>query len=524
MKLRWLLILSWDNPARQAVVPVFRVAILLFMTPEQPSIIKRNLLLYGLLVMCGLMLAAVTLLIIVALPGYQQRDERRVAYAATATHIALPTEAVTPLPTETPLLTLVPLPTHQDLFILPTPTPGATLAPDQPPPATLFPQHSQYDLVNILVLGSDRRSVGESYRADVILIASINRTTQSVNVLSVPRDLYTYIPGWGMDRINTAELHQTQTRQTSHRLGLLAEAVEYNLGVQIDHLVRVDFEGFEQIVDLLGGIPVPVDCPVAGYQLVVTATPDEESSWQPFTLEPGYHQMDGAMALWYVRQRVDSSDFDRNRRQQIVLRALWRKLRQSDVMGNLGQLWDLFSASVETDLTLDEALSLAPLFLSIDATRIEGHFLGLDEVNLWQTSTGANVLVIDPVPFERTMLHFFTPPVDNRLVQEGASIEVLNASGILYADQLAAAQLQDRGLMAVAQGGTGIPVAETVVYDHTVQVKGSSLSTIQAALQIPDDAVIPAPGPGHVVDFTVVIGGDYQSCVTSPWIAFEQPE
>ncbi len=499
------------------------------MTLKQPPRPIRYLLQYGLLVVCGLMLAATTLLMIYALPAYQEHEARRVAYAATATHITIPTATFTITPTDPPTSTPAPLPTHEDLFILPTPTVLATLAPDAPPPATLFPQHSQYDLVNFLVLGSDRRSSGEAYRTDVILIISVNRTTQTVNVLSIPRDLYAYIPGWGMDRINTAELHQTQTRHTSHPLGLLAEAVEYNLGVQIDHLVRVDFAGFEQIVDLMGGITVPVDCPVAGYQLVEASLgevpePAGEASWQSFTLQPGYHQMDGAMALWYVRQRIDSSDFDRNRRQQIVLRALWDKLRQSDVVGNLQQIWDLFSTAVETDLAFEEALAMVPLFLAIDATRIEGHYLGLDEVNLWQTPSGANVLVIDPVPFERTMLHFFTPPVGNRLVQEQASIEVLNASGIRYADQLAAARLQSQGLLAVAQGAAAVPATRTVVYDHTALVKGSSLTMIQSALNVSDNAVISAPDPGRTVDFTVVIGDNYQSCVTSPWIAFDQPE
>jgi LCP family protein required for cell wall assembly len=123
-----------------------------------------------------------------------------------------------------------------------------------------------YNLINILVLGSDRYSDQNSYRTDVIVIVSINQSSQTVSLLSIPRDLYVYIPGWGMERINAAELYQTQISTTRHPLGLLAETIEYNLGLRIDHLARVDFDRFEQLIDLLGGVDVPVDCAVSGFQ------------------------------------------------------------------------------------------------------------------------------------------------------------------------------------------------------------------------------------------------------------------
>ncbi len=447
------------------------------------------------------------------------------AFAATATALALPTSLPSPTPPESPAIVSISptaiavIPTVQDLHILATPTPAVTLPPDAPPPIGLLPQHFQYNLENFLILGSDRLETTGSYRTDAIVIASVNRSTQTVNLLSIPRDLYVYIPGWGMDRINTAELHQLQTKHANHRLGLLAETIEYNLGIRIDHFARVDFSGFKALIDLLGGITVPVDCPVSGYRPGPNGV-----DWVPFLLEPGIHHMDGSLALWYVRQRMDSSDFERNRRQQIMLRALWRQAISSDLPRTLPVIWDTLRQSIETDLSLDQALGYIPLVVGLDASRVESHFLGLDEVDLWRTPSGASVLVIDPEPFLRTLNRFLTPPVENQLNGERATVNVLNASGITDADQLAAAQLQWAGLLAIPQGMGSTPFAQTVVYDHTGQVKGSSRGAILTALGLTERDIVLASESAVPVDFTVVIGANYRSCLTSPWKPFPQPE
>ena len=464
----------------------------------------------------------------------QSEEIRQVAYAATATDLARlrpsATFAPTVIPSPTPLPTLAPtpilIPTVQDLHILPTPTPTVSLLSDVPPSATPHSYATQYDLVNFLVLGSDRYEDSGAYRTDVIVLASVNRAARTVNLLSVPRDLYVYIPGWGWDRINTAEIHQLQTHLSSHRLGLLAETIEYNFGIPIHHLARVDFGGFRTLIDLLGGITVPVDCAVSGYRLrnsdLIT---NSLSDWVPFTLEPGIYHMDGDLALWYVRQRMDSSDFDRNRRQQIVLRALWHQARQANLMQNLPALWGQLTSIVETDLTIGESLELLSLLPDLNPSRIEGHFLGLDEVDLWQTPTGANVLVIDPLPFQATITHFLTPPTENRLAQERASVIVMNASSMEAADQLAVARLEGLGLTAFSQGrAESERIPRTTIYDHTGRVKGSSLEALQAALRVRDDDVVIAPSSGSDVDFTILIGEDYVPCITTPWQPLPQPD
>lgn len=487
---------------------------------EQPPPRQRH---YG----CFLLLLTL-LLILAGVKLFQQtavvqgQETRRIAYAATATALAQPIPPAIPLPQPTPTPVLIP--TTQDLHILPTSLPTPLPSSDVLSPATLFPHDG--DLLNVLVLGSDRWGDRGAYRTDVIIVVSLNRTTQTISLLSIPRDLYVYIPGWGMDRINTAEIHQLQTHQSSHRLGLLAETIEYNLGVEIHHLARVDFDGFRALIDRLGGLTVPVDCPITGFRLQSPELdPDNLQNWAPFTLEAGVHRMDGSLALWYVRQRTNSSDFERNRRQQIVLRALWNQLVNSSYVRDLPAVWGDLTGLVETDLTLEDALSLLPLMLSLDASRIESHFLGLDEVNLSRSPTGASILVIDPVPFQTTMQRFFTPPTQNQLVQELARVHVISASSVQDADRLAVARLEWAGFVAVPQGQAGRQTfTQTTIYDHTGRAKGNSLNALQTVLGVSDEAVIAAPEANRTADFTVVIGEDYTPCVTSAWRAFPQSD
>ena len=193
-------------------------------------------------------------------------------------------------------------------------------------------------------------------------------------------------------------------------------------------------------------------------------------------------------------------------------------------MNNFPQLWNTFSTLVDTDITFDEALSLLPTIIHLNANRVESHFIGLDEVNLWQTPTGAEVLVVDPVPFQETLTQFLSPPTENRLTIEQARVHVLNGTLIPGIDQLAATHLQWHGIAAHSLGSAGTQVDQSVIYDHTGNVKGSSLHTIQQTLEIDESAVFITLDPSNEADFTIVIGNDYNTCSTSPWRSFPQPD
>ncbi len=200
--------------------------------------------------------------------------------------------------------------------------------------------------INILLLGSDQRP-NQGYRTDVVLLVSILTQQEKVRLVSFPRDLYVEIPGMGKERINTI-----------HAAGgfpLLNATFERNFGVHLDHYLLTNFNGFQAIIDTLGGIEINASA-------TLTDRCDLPSCHGCYcTVKPGLKSMDGTYALWYVRSRKSTSDFDRMRRAQEVLAGLFSKLMSMDAVVRAPELYNLFINSVETDLTIGDVVQLVPL-------------------------------------------------------------------------------------------------------------------------------------------------------------------
>src|SRR3954452_7353368 len=173
----------------------------------------------------------------------------------------------------------------------------------------------------ILLVGSDHRQRGqEGSRSDTVMLARIQPKRHRIALLSIPRDLYVSIPGHGHDRINMAYRYGGER--------LLTRVVRDTLGVEIDHFVEVDFHGFKDVVQTLGGVWFPVDRRYYNRN-VGTA----ETNYSNIDLQPGYQKLDGAQALAFARYRHDDNDFVRAARQQLLLRVVAQEA--------LGDKWDL---------------------------------------------------------------------------------------------------------------------------------------------------------------------------------------
>ena len=239
------------------------------------------------------------------------------------------------------------------------------------------------DQINILLLGSDWRP-NSGYRTDVILLVSINVKRATVNLLSFPRDLWVTIPDLQEERINTAMGYGG--------FPLLKSTMAYNFAIPVDYYMMTNFSGFKNIIDTLGGIEINASkntedrCDLS-YQ---------HGAW--CSVGPGPETLDGELALWYVRSRYTSNDFDRTRRAQEVLEGLFKKLMSLDALTHASELYNLFISSVETNLTFDEIVRLAaiaPTVLS-DSSRVQRYAITQDEVTSHVIpSSGANVLLPD---------------------------------------------------------------------------------------------------------------------------------
>jgi len=414
-------------------------------------------------------------------------------FTATRTFTPSHTPSITLTPSITPLPTDTPLP--------PTPEPGAM------PPIEL----GAYDLFNILLIGSDKRPRVAGYRTDALVIVSVNRTVGSVSLLSLPRDLYVYIPGHGYDRINAAALWGDLYKLNGGGIGTLIAAVRYNFGIRIDRFAQVNFDGFKAIIDRLGGIEIAVDCPITDYRLRKGADPNVLANYQLFTLEAGVHHMDGAFALWYVRSRNGTSDFDRNRRQQAMLRAIFQALRERGQLEQLPALWHDLTEIVKTDLTLGDLLSLLPIALNLNNWSLRSYFISPQQVSSWQTPQGAAVLVPNREAIRAELIKFLTPPPANALTRERPTVAIYNGSGRADWDRVAAERLAWEGFTPQAMGESE-RIAATRVYDHTGGAKPGSLRLLLRALNLSPRNVIERPDPNADTDFKVVLGANYNAC------------
>ena len=451
-----------------------------------------------------------------------------------------PTVAVTPIPTQpeqaqatapeaTPTVgeLIAVLPTVQATSTLPRVL-GRDSCTDKPQPTavpTSAPRlkSNGNDIMNILLLGSDQDvDPGDpSYRTDVILIVSINRTTNTVSMLSLPRDLYVCIPALGMNRINVAyEWGEAVGWAPGGGFGLMQETILYNTGIPIHYYARISLTGFKQIVDSVGGVDIAVECPIRD-SLRWLGKNDESGNplYEDFSLEPGYYHMDGSFALWYARTRkatTGGTDFDRNRRQQQVLRAIWHTARDQGLIQKAPDLWNQLTSIVDTNLNLVDALGLAPIALNLEPGQITTYYM-FKGYELGHFKTPANEDVQIPVPenFFRTIENFYTPPSANRLGQENAKTEIYNGTGNPDWDKMAAEVLAYKGLVGSVSMGAVDATPNTVIYDFTGGASPASLNVILKAYGLNAAVVVNQPDPNRTIDFKITLGADFNAC-TAP--------
>jgi len=384
--------------------------------------------------------------------------------------------------------------------------------PDSMPAPMPMLDNAGYDIENFLLLGSDTTNPVNAGRTDVMVIVSVNRTAGTVSMLSIPRDLYVYIPGHRVYRINSA--YGYGEHDGTGGFQLLSDTIRYNLGIHIDHYARVDFSDFKNIVDALGGVEISVDCAIQDWRL---KQPDLDQSvadnWQMFTLPVGVYQMDGDLALWYARSRRTSSDFDRGRRHQALLRALLGRIRSLNLVSQLSDIWPQVLETVQTDIQLSDIANLVPLALSLDPSKIASYtFRPNVETKSWLSPEGSDVLIPQRPAIQALEQQMIEPPTEHQLVRENSRVEIVNAAGNQSLGQVASDRLAWEGFVPQISTETPAYQAQTTLYDFTGQSKGSSLATLESALRVSSGNVVVTPDPNRSVDFRVVLGGSYSSC------------
>lgn len=232
---------------------------------------------------------------------------------------------------------------------------------------------------NILLLGVGDDNHEGIDLTDTIMVASIDPTkTHSIVMLSIPRDLHLAdTKKSGVERINELyrNLKINLIRQGSSKeaasteaMKQLADEIGSHLHMQIHDVLKINFSGFEQAIDAIGGIDITVP-----KDLIDTEYPGPDYTYETFSISAGDQHLDGATALKYARSRHSTSDFSRSGRQQQIIAAAVSKMKASGFIGNIGnisRLYNILSKNVESTMSLKEMVALASVEHNMDTSRI----------------------------------------------------------------------------------------------------------------------------------------------------------
>lgn len=192
-------------------------------------------------------------------------------------------------------------------------------------------------LINILLVGQDKRPGEKRQRSDSMILVSINPETKDVSIISFLRDLYVQIPGGYSDnRLNVAYLYGG--------FKLLNETLLLNFGVDVDYNIEVDFTGFEKIIDIVGGVTINLT--------------SAEAKYMGGGLTAGETKLNGTQALTYARIRKIDSDFGRTNRQRNILFSLFDTVKTLPI-GTIYDMIDQICPYITTDMSNSEIFALA---------------------------------------------------------------------------------------------------------------------------------------------------------------------
>ena len=333
------------------------------------------------------------------------------------------TPLFTPAATEPPLASPVP-PTDT---IAPEATAAPTSVASDPTPlvavAADMPRITDPRQMHILLLGIDQRTAADEsgpFRTDTMILLSVNPAQKTVGVLSLPRDLWVTIPDYGAGRLNTANfIGDRDAYPGGGGPALATETIAQNFGVRVDKYLLVNFNVFTTIVDVLApqGVLVNVDEYIDDKDY-----PDDYYGTQHIVFEPGEQRMDGATLLQYARTRAtEGGDFDRARRQQLVLDAVRAEvLNAGGIVNFITQaplLWQELQGNYRTNLEFSDVIALGRLMGEIERADIRYRVVDNLYSTLGKSPTGEDVLFPDFTSIRDLILSTFYPQTQLTLAE-----------------------------------------------------------------------------------------------------------
>jgi LCP family protein required for cell wall assembly len=412
----------------------------------------------------------------------------------------------------------------------PVPDIGELPAPIAIPESDLPPAWDGASRINILLIGLDYRDWEAGLgapRSDTMILLTIDPLTRTAGMLSIPRDMWVNIPGFGYSRINTAYSSGEGNKLPGGGPELARKTVEQFIGVPVQYYAQIDFFTFVEFIDLIGGIDVYND-------EELRLDPVGEGKDKIRLTCCGMRHMGGEKALAYVRYRKgDEGDVGRAKRQQKAILAIRDKVLSPEnfpvLLGKARQFYEEFSAGIKTNMPFDTALQLGVLARDIPLEGIEQGVIDYTMVALDSTTLGGQAAsILKPLPDKIRVLRdeIFTSggPLSPLAAQndltalmkaDAARVRVLNGS---FTPSLEV----NTGNFFIAQG---MAVTEAGpadrAYDRTVVILYSgklyTLKYLQSMFGIESSTqILIKPDPTSSVDVEVRLGNDWANSNPMP--------
>ena len=386
--------------------------------------------------------------------------------------------------------------------------------------------------VNVLIMGLDARdweAGSGAPRTDTMIVLTYDPVTQTAGMLSIPRDLWVEIPGFGHDKINNAYALGEGNRLPGGGAGLAIQTVEQFLGITINYYAQIDFVAFEQFIDFIGGVKIWVKKDIRVQLIGETETRlikgGDESA--------GRQTLNGAYALAYARNRKEGDgDFDRSRRQQEVILAIREQLSRDDVraklLNNVMQIYETLASGINTNIGLGEALSLGWAVKDIQLDEIKQAVLapkaclsaaciGPDYVIPQKSPNGLDIL--KPVSENIRVLRdeVFSSggvrsPVANNsqssdlMKMEAAQVAIYNGSGQGGLAESTQIYLMAQGMLVASVGNADL-VGATLIYDYTGNPY--TVEYLANLMGVNSARIFSRFDPNSTIDVEVVLGPEW---------------
>lgn len=384
--------------------------------------------------------------------------------------------------------------------------------------------------VNILVAGNSADDPGHNgaQLTDSIMLVSIDVRNNTAFMLSIPRDLWVEIPGYGHAKINEAYVdgengNFSAAGYPSGGMGLLEEVVQQNFGVKSNYYALINYNALKDGVDAVGGVDITVksDDPRGWYDPSI----DWGTHGPLVKLSNGSHHLTGEQALDLSRARGDApgsygfprADFDRTEHQRMLILALKQKVLSAGTLANplaLSGLFDTLGANVKTDFSLGDVRRLYDISKGINNGSIQS--IGLNDANgvnmlaSYTSPAGQSALIPAAGMDDFTKIQAFLARImtNNPIVREGATVVVLNGTNTTGLAAQAEKMLEAKDI-TVGDTGNAPASQTTTIIDASDGSKPATLSLLENEFT---HATVTTTNPyagKYQADFVVIIGADW---------------